>query len=342
MSHFIVMVIGGEGAKSQNLEEQLEPFWELDLPQSEMKDDPRAEFADCTEEIDERWNDTTTVVKMPDGSMLMPWDEKFKKKGSFGIGTDTHEIPEGLKKEEVPTSEYAISQGLTKDEWAKDWFGYVQNEEGVWGYWHNPNAKWDWWTLGGRWSGYFKVKKGVPEDAYELGESGLMGSARNRSAGRADHIRKGDIDMDAMREEAEKDANDRYDEFEAVVEGCPVSEPWDTIRERYEEDINKAREVYNAQPMVQALQKNRDFVWYKPEDFYVANGGRDKYVANSFCAVFLPFAFLKDGEWVEKGKMGWWGVVHNEKLQYDWSGKFLEMFLELPDDTLISMVDCHI
>lgn len=25
----------------------------------------------------------------------------------------------------------------------------------------NPNAKWDWWTIGGRWSGLLKLKPGV-------------------------------------------------------------------------------------------------------------------------------------------------------------------------------------
>jgi hypothetical protein len=329
------MVIGND------VDEQLEPFWELDLPQSEIKGDPRGEFNDCTDEIEERWNDTTTVVKMPDGRMLMPWDEEFRKNGEVGIGTDTHEVPHPLKEEEIPTSEYAKSHGLTKDEWASDWFGYVQNEEGRWGYWFNPNAKWDWWSLGGRWSGYFKVKEGVPESNYILGDSGLMGSCRNRNEGRADQIRKGDIDIEGMRIDAEKKANEMYDAFERAVEGCPISESWETVRERYE-DIKEARDAYHAQPMVEALKKERDFAWYKPEDFFVGNGGRAKYVSNAFCSIFVPFAILKDGKWYEKGEMGWWGMVSNEKLQYDWSAKFLEMFEELPDDTLISIIDCHI
>ena len=38
--------------------------------------------------------------------------------------------------------------------------GYEFNElEGGWGRWHNPNAKWDWWQIGGRWRGKLRVKE---------------------------------------------------------------------------------------------------------------------------------------------------------------------------------------
>jgi len=36
------------------------------------------------------------------------------------------------------------------------------------GYWENPNARWDWWQLGGRWQGSFRLK--------ECAESGIKGS----------------------------------------------------------------------------------------------------------------------------------------------------------------------
>ena len=44
MSHFTVLIIG------ENVEDQLEPFWELDLSQKEAEEDPRAVFNDITEE----------------------------------------------------------------------------------------------------------------------------------------------------------------------------------------------------------------------------------------------------------------------------------------------------
>jgi len=329
------MVIGTD------VTEQLEPFWELDLSQEEIKYDERVEFQDCTDEVEEDWNGRKNLVRMPDGRILTPWDDVFRVGDTVGIGPNTHEVKPPLKVEEVPTKEYVKSLGMTKEEHIADWYGYVQNDEGKWGYYCNPNAKWDWWEIGGRWSGYFKVKEGVPSYRYTLGKPGVMGSCRDRGEKRADQIHKGDIDLKGMRKEAEEKANELYDVFEQTVSGLPVSESWESVRTRME-TIDEAREFYHNQPMIKAMTKVDKLTWYKPEDFFVSNGGRKRFVENAFCRVITPFAILKDGKWYEKGKMGWWGVVHDEKLQYDWSAKFMELFEELPDDTLITMVDCHI
>ena len=54
------------------------------------------------------------------------------------------------------------------------------------------------------------------------------------------------------------------------------------------------------------------------------------------------FAVLKDGEWFEKGEMGWWGVVHDKKDEELWVNELKKLVQGLPDDTLISIFDCHI
>ncbi len=35
----------------------------------------------------------------------------------------------------------------------------VDSITGKKGYWHNPNARWDWYSIGGRWAGKLKLKK---------------------------------------------------------------------------------------------------------------------------------------------------------------------------------------
>ena len=45
----------------------------------------------------------------------------------------------------------------TPEECASDYFGYTKEGED-WGRWTNPNSKWDWYTIGGRWTGFFKPK----------------------------------------------------------------------------------------------------------------------------------------------------------------------------------------
>jgi hypothetical protein len=57
---------------------------------------------------------------------------------------------------------------------------------------------------------------------------------------------------------------------------------------------------------------------------------------------FIPFAIVKDGEWYERGEMGWWCCVSNEKAEEDWDAEVKELLKELPGDTLLTVVDCHI
>lgn len=56
-----------------------------------------------------------------------------------------------------------------------------------------------------------------------------------------------------------------------------------------------------------------------------------------------PFAFITpDGKWYERGEMGWWAVVTNEKSSDDWDTEFYKMVEELDDDVVVTLVDCHI
>jgi alkanesulfonate monooxygenase SsuD/methylene tetrahydromethanopterin reductase-like flavin-dependent oxidoreductase (luciferase family) len=54
------------------------------------------------------------------------------------------------------------------------------------------------------------------------------------------------------------------------------------------------------------------------------------------------FAIIKDGEWYERGKMGWWGMISDEKHLGEWSQKVSELLKASDPDMLVSIVDCHI
>ena len=55
------------------------------------------------------------------------------------------------------------------------------------------------------------------------------------------------------------------------------------------------------------------------------------------------FAVLMNGEWHGNGEMGWFGISHGETMTGDeWKSKVQELLNGLPDNTLISMYDCHI
>ena len=56
-----------------------------------------------------------------------------------------------------------------------------------------------------------------------------------------------------------------------------------------------------------------------------------------------PYAFVTpDGEWVERGEMGWFGIGSNEMDKDEWDVKFKEYLKMLGKDIILTQVDCHI
>jgi hypothetical protein len=47
-----------------------------------------------------------------------------------------------------------------------------------------------------------------------------------------------------------------------------------------------------------------------------------------------------DGEWIERAKMGWWGMTTDEKD--NWDETFHDILSKLPEDSEVTLVDFHI
>ncbi len=476
MSHFVVVVIG------EKPEEQLEPFWELDLHHEDLQTDQRAVFEDCTDEVVSDWeSEGEEVLILPDGSEMRDWGIKIKHIwDSLSTFTLTKLITDSAKdiivelanlnkeleggsdreryiKDRIPELEKVLKsieniivpqvsshevlidtvKTLHKDspfghgpnckgfekaledfkaslktrqrpyseeygniqKFAKEYYGYHEND-GAYGYYHNPDAKWDWFQVGGRWTGYFKLKPvillqdktsimtefgfGIGEfdslvhlyqvnpvkfqtivskyngkekeitDAIErylapvlpehkVGGSGVFGNKPKK--GWADSCRMRDIDIEGMYEESMKEAAETYDKLEEVTEGLVLPPTWESVRESYsEEDIDKAREEYRNIPYNKAINKANLNPWDSEaaEYYFINDGGRERFIENAKCKSIVPFAVLMDGEWHEKGEMGWFGMTMNEKSVYDWVAKFTELWESLPEGTLVTAVDAHI
>ena len=69
---------------------------------------------------------------------------------------------------------------------------------------------------------------------------------------------------------------------------------------------------------------------------------REEFVKKAQSNVMTPFAIVKDSKWYEKGEMGWWATVFNPKEEEVWQNEAADIINSLPDDTLITVVDCHI
>lgn len=52
------------------------------------------------------------------------------------------------------------------------------------------------------------------------------------------------------------------------------------------------------------------------------------------------YAVVRDGEWIEKGRMGWWGISTNEND--NWDEVFKTILADIDQDEVITFVDCHI
>lgn len=230
---------------------------------------------------------------------------------------------------------------VTIEEFAENWCGYSMNDEGIWGTYINENGKWDWYQLGGRWNGFFQVK---PDGEGVVGPGGLR--TLPVEAGRADQLLKKDIDIDTMLAETEQQAIETYDLATSII-GNLDGEDWDYIREeKFAGDIDGARAYYNEQEIVKKFneyvcsEENKTFSMFSnPFDFKIS---KDVYVTNAKNSVITPHAFIIEGQWVEKGEMGWFGISDDKHSQVDWNDKFMETFNNLPDDTLVSLMDCHI
>lgn len=137
MSHFTVIVAAHD---EHDLERKLLPFEE----QTENRD--FLEFVDMTNlVIDEYKNRDIEQAKIAPGD-----DWEFRHARRFGgLPDDMIEI-RTVKMNEV----YA-----TEGEFASDWHGYDwHSDREAYGYYTNQNAKWDWYSIGGRWTGMLHLK----------------------------------------------------------------------------------------------------------------------------------------------------------------------------------------
>jgi len=347
MSHFTVLVIG------ENPEEQLIPFDE----------NLRTEFEDKTEEYREEyetkmvdefycnssssWGHQITkelfeTLKKSKTGRIIEYDVKkldpmsyLKKGGKYRgyytvekghrckgdawfeveeILQTTHPNPdicfEGkvtLRKIARPVKIAIKDKYPIYEDYLKHWHGVEPEHQG---YDFNPKAKWDWYQLGGRWTGFFRLK---PKTNGNLGNPSLV-SSRRAEYGTADQAYKRDIDFEKMAQDQFEESSELYDKFEALYKEGKM----DASTGYFEYGVNNV---------------GKDADHYVPES-------REAFLKRR--AAVCTFAVLKDGEWYERGEMGWWGCVSDEKKPEEWNDQFNKLLGELPEDTLLSMFDCHI
>jgi hypothetical protein len=156
----------------------------------------------------------------------------------------------------------------TYTEFGDDWNGnnWRKDKDGVWAVYssYNPDSKWDWYSVGGRWSNSIKTKSGEFVDMCKFDE----------------------IDFDPYSDDCYEDGKDW------------LGNPCKKLKEGYE--------------------------WHYDN--------KDNF----------PFCVVIDGVWYEKGDMGWWGMVANEKGEEEWNGEVAALLEKIPADSDVYNVDFHI
>lgn len=124
-----------------------------------------------------------------------------------------------------------------------------------------------------------------------------------------DSALKKDIDFATMRDEAGNEAAARWDEAHAII-GDTTWMTWAQVQEKITEGQGEKsvwdvrREFYNGQDALKALRQKFDNPFANLDEYLTP---REAFITAARNAAGVTFAVLKDGEWYERGEMGWWG-----------------------------------
>lgn len=293
------------------------------------------EFEDRTDEAKADYEtDTMRVIRYPDGTIRSIYDRIFTDK--FYIHEDViyqygaeKSIADKLQMEESKALE------LVNDYPVKAWYasfeayceehrGYIQDSEGLWGYTYNPNAKWDWWQIGGRFSRNFLVKEDLEDCIISYDRSSGEPDGAPRGYKYVDAARKKDICWDLMKQLTVEEVEKGYQKCVAAF---------------------ASNDPTGFGPLTKIVEDGiaswGSMIYLKGEtlDEFKARKGAtdmDQYMISSFAAID------RNGDWLGSGNMGWFGISTNDKEERAWNDELQTLMNEAQDDDFLVVVDCHI
>ena len=169
---------------------------------------------------------------------------------------------------------------------------------------YNPESKWDWYSIGGRWSGELKIKKS---------------KVKKYGSKEVDEALKGDIDWAAMNSitPEQREHAKRFWKYYVMEEPYPGT------------DEEKKKEL--------------GFTFYTKE-YYLKRYKTIEGYLKSLSTWYLRAVLDDDGEWHEVGEMGWFGMSsESEDEDAKWEEEFYDRFIKpLPEDAVLTVIDCHI
>lgn len=174
---------------------------------------------------------------------------------------------------------------------------------------YNPKSKWDWYSIGGRWTGFLAPEYKPDQDPDNIEVCTLCKGSGTRP------------DMPIFAEGAHplKDAPIRHEA--AKCNGCDGKGKrvkWPTSWRKFEGDIQPASR------------------WLE-----LLNNAKTKDEAEE--GSFVPYAVLTpEGEWFQRGEMGWFGMSSDEKDRDSWGDQVKSIAEKYAATCFAVVVDCHV
>lgn len=293
MSHYTVLAIIRKDSR-QTLEDLLAPYDENKQVEPYVYKTKAQLIAQEIQAIEKHRRSHAAAISLTRDEYYAIADEEDLYGGYERMKED---LPYGLDSIDL-TDETAIFRHIKKI------YGDDINEDGDLISTYNPDSKWDWYEVGGRWGGSLALKAG----------------------GRADEAKASEVDWDKMFSldpEEEKRRSEFWDEY--VLGKLPAE-----IAQKSE----KEKEKY--------LSDKHGFVLYKPEYFLERYGTKAEYLRRN--AIWTTYAVVDENGWHAPGEMGWFGCSsETAETQRDWDENFRSRFIDTldPEDTVF-VVDCHI
>jgi len=222
------------------------------------------------------------------------------------------------------------------EQFMNDWAGYEFDEEhDAYGYYHNPDSKWDSYRIGGRASGILSdgMNGYTPED-----------DPRNSS----NSPLAGMVDWHALRAKRLEKASERWNQYREDYgfwyilfyrwAGLLYHLSWPLV---YKVKWWFVRTGFHK--LSRWLLKKLTTQEITPNWKYGIKAGQSyrQFMAREGGAVTHAFVDL-DGGWNQRGEMGWWGISDEDEGTPDYDEAFWRFVHGLPPEQRVYVVDCHI
>lgn len=230
---------------------------------------------------------------------------------------------------------------------------------------YNPESRWDWWTIGGRWNGYFKPEWNPNKDEANLEDCiHCKGTGRRRDpialGWERDQLWAKWVKDSGLTDEEKDEQMAFFKEKEGPLGfgqttldevallnwiadvpdpiGEPIGLAFRAIRQKVHADGRECNACDNGRAVkFPSSQEQRGVIANVTDVLKMQKEGHN----------MIPFAILTHREdyeghqWMQQGDMGWFGMVGNEKDQDDWKSQVLQVLEDHIGDAAV-IVDCHI